>query len=124
MRQDEVDRVLFSETGIEPSPGFANGVIYAVRREASAPPPIPFPWKRALPALVAGALALIALTAAVVHSAGDKASAASAQPSFMSTRAVDVANMYGIGWIVLAVLVTQTSLALSIRLTTGSWLTL
>jgi hypothetical protein len=101
-------------------------VIYAVRREASAPPPIPFPWKRALPALVAGALALIALTAAVVHSAGDKASAASAQPSFMSTlaRAVDVANMYGIGWIVLAVLVTLTSLAFSIRLTTGSWRTL
>lgn len=126
MRQDEVDRVLSSETGIEPSPGFASRVMHAVRREASAPPPIPFPWKRALPALMAGALALIAMTVAMVQSAGDTASAASAQPGFMSTLAdaVDVANMYGIGWIVLAVLVTLTSLGLSIRLTTGSWRTL
>jgi hypothetical protein len=29
-----------------------------VQREASAPPPIPFPWKRALPGMVAGVLAV------------------------------------------------------------------
>ena len=31
----------------------------AVRREAAAPPPIPFPWKRALPGLVVAGLALV-----------------------------------------------------------------
>jgi hypothetical protein len=49
----ELDRFL-SETEILPSSGFAASVMEAVRREAAAPPAIPFPWKRALPGIIAG----------------------------------------------------------------------
>ncbi len=31
----------------------------AMQREAAAPPPIPFPWKRALPGVTAAGLALV-----------------------------------------------------------------
>jgi hypothetical protein len=49
----ELDRFL-SETEILPSSGFTASVMDAVRREAAAPPAIPFPWKRALPGIIAG----------------------------------------------------------------------
>ena len=48
---DDLDRIL-SETEILPSSGFAASVMAAVRREAEAPPPIPFPWKRFVPGFV------------------------------------------------------------------------
>jgi hypothetical protein len=51
-----LDAVLASEEEIVPSSGFLSAVMERVQEEASAPAPIPFPWKRALPgfALVAG----------------------------------------------------------------------
>ena len=39
------------EEDIVPSSGFTASVMDAITREATAPPPIPFPWKRALPGL-------------------------------------------------------------------------
>jgi hypothetical protein len=52
---------------ILPSSGFAESVMTAVAREASAPAPLAFPWKRALPGLLAsGAMAIVLLVAAVV----------------------------------------------------------
>ena len=54
--EDEMDRILSGEDEILPSSGFTVSVMDAVRREAAAPPPIPFPWKRALPGLVLGGL--------------------------------------------------------------------
>jgi hypothetical protein len=50
-----LDAMLASEEEIAPSSGFLSAVMERVQEEASAPPPIPFPWKRALPgfALVA-----------------------------------------------------------------------
>lgn len=59
MMNDDIDRVLSREDDILPSSGFTFSVMDAVRREAAAPPPIPFPWWRALPGLVAGAAALL-----------------------------------------------------------------
>ncbi|HTV16458.1 MAG TPA: hypothetical protein VME68_17190 [Acidobacteriaceae bacterium] len=60
---------------ILPSSGFSDAVMTAVRAEAAAPAPIPFPWKRAIPGMVgiaAGLTLLVALVAtlisAVVHS--------------------------------------------------------
>jgi hypothetical protein len=57
--EDEMNRILSSEDEILPSSGFAVSVMDAVRREAAAPPPIPFPWKRALPGLVVAGLAMV-----------------------------------------------------------------
>jgi hypothetical protein len=57
----DIDRMLSTEDSIVPSSGFAASVMEAVHREAEAPPPIPFPWKRALPGLVSCVGALITL---------------------------------------------------------------
>jgi hypothetical protein len=58
MKHDEIDHALSGEVRIAPSPEFVNRVMHAVRRDGSAPAPIPFPWKRAAPGFGAGALAL------------------------------------------------------------------
>jgi hypothetical protein len=51
MNDDDLDRILSRQEDIVPSSGFVSNVMDAVRREASAPPPIPFPWKWAIPGL-------------------------------------------------------------------------
>jgi hypothetical protein len=53
---ETIDRILAADQALVPSSGFLASVMDRVREEAAAPPPIPFPWKRALPgmALVAG----------------------------------------------------------------------
>jgi hypothetical protein len=58
-REDhDLDRILSRGEEIVPSSGFLDSVMDAVRAEASAPPPIPFPWKRALPGLIAAVVML------------------------------------------------------------------
>lgn len=57
-RMEKLDRILASEEEIAPSSGFAASVMERVREEAVAPQPIPFPWKRVLPALVIVAVGL------------------------------------------------------------------
>jgi hypothetical protein len=51
---------------ILPSSGFAASVMAAIAHESVAPAPIPFPWKRALPGMVAIAVALALLIATLV----------------------------------------------------------
>lgn len=63
---EDIDRILFREGEILPSSGFAASVMDVVRSEAAALPPIPFPWKRALPGMVVGVLALGLVLIAVV----------------------------------------------------------
>ena len=63
MKDPEIDRILSAQFSardeILPSSGFTASVMDAVRREASAPPPIPFPWKRALPGIVVATFVLV-----------------------------------------------------------------
>jgi hypothetical protein len=60
MTPEELDRILSEPDEIVPSSGFAANVMDAVQRESSAPPPIRFPWQRAVPGFsVAAALAII-----------------------------------------------------------------
>jgi hypothetical protein len=74
-RDGDLDRIL-SETEILPASGFTASVMEAVRREAAAPPPIPFPWKRALPGLVvAGAALGVVLVVCIVQLASGAAAA-------------------------------------------------
>jgi hypothetical protein len=56
-----LDAMLALEEEITPSSGFLSAVMERVQEEASAPPPIPFPWKRAVPGivLVAGVLWMV-----------------------------------------------------------------
>jgi hypothetical protein len=57
---DDLDRALSSEPEIRPSPAFLRSVMAEVEREAALPPPIPFPWLRAMPG-IAAAVAVVAL---------------------------------------------------------------
>ena len=69
MEDAEMDRILSTRDEILPSSGFAAAVMEAVRREAAAPPPIPFPWKRALPIAALAAIALVMTAAVIVFAA-------------------------------------------------------
>ena len=57
MTPEELGRALARDAeGVRASPRFAAAVMAAVRREAKAPPPIPFPWTRAAPGIAAAVL--------------------------------------------------------------------
>ena len=113
MRDEELDRFLSSEDGIVPSSGFASGVMEAVRREAATPPPIPFPWKHALPGLV--------MCVAILVLAGTRAGTPSLEHggalAAFATALLEMARRAHAGWVALALLLTASSVALSMRLT-------
>ncbi len=52
MKNEPIDEILGAEESLVPSSGFLASVMERVREEAATPPPIPFPWKRALPGFV------------------------------------------------------------------------
>ena len=91
MEHDDLDLLLSREEDLVPSSGFVAEVMDAVQREASTPPQIPFPWKRALAGLAGSILALVTLLQSAV--------AASAN------------------WIALALLLSLVSVTLAMRLT-------
>jgi hypothetical protein len=125
MESDEIDRILSRKNDDEilPSSGFTVSVMDAVRREAAAPPPIPFPWKRALPGLVAGGFALVlVLMAGVVTIL--RIGRASTAPHLSLSLPSALTPILGLqrnlgsaaGWTLLALLVTFVSVKLSMRL--------
>ncbi|MBV8518068.1 MAG: hypothetical protein JO197_11770 [Acidobacteria bacterium] len=65
-----IEDVLSAPRAIEPSPAFAKRVIIAVQREAALPP-LAFPWKRFVAAVVAFVLGMV-----LALVGGDAASAA------------------------------------------------
>ena len=107
MRDEEIDRVLGGEEDLLPSSGFHASVMEAVHREATAPAPIPFPWKRAWPAFAATAVALVGSTVLLVKSG------AAGPPLFESL--LPAAQSVGAPWIALAAAATAGSLLLSRR---------
>ena len=58
MRNDDLDRLLSSDPEIVPSSGFTLSVMDAVRSESSVPP-LQFPWKLALPGLIAAIVVVV-----------------------------------------------------------------
>ena len=112
MNPDELDRVLLREAEIIPSSGFARSVMAAVRSEAAVPPPIPFPWKRALPGLAACAVAIVWVS---------KESASSATvftPTLTQwtggiLSALGEANAIAAGWALVGLLLTVAGLKLT-----------
>lgn len=55
----DIDRILSGDPVIEPSANFATRVMGQVRQEATATPPIEFPWRRFLPGAIACAAILL-----------------------------------------------------------------
>jgi hypothetical protein len=108
LRDEEIGRVLGGEEDIPPSSGFHASVMEAVHREATTPPPIPFPWKRAWPALAAAALVLVGSPVLLVNSGA-------AAPRVFDGL-LPAAESVGALWIALAAAATAGSLLLSRRL--------
>ncbi len=52
MEQNRINAILATEEALIPSSGFLASVMESVREEAATPPPIPFPWKRAVPGIL------------------------------------------------------------------------
>ncbi len=124
MEYDEIDRVLCREHEIVPSSGFTASVMDAVRREAAAPAPIPFPWKRALPGLIVGGLALVLVlvTGVVAIARLGRASATAEIPMLSPSRLplfFQGTMASAASWTVLALLVTLVSVKLSMRWVSG-----
>jgi hypothetical protein len=117
--EDEMNRILSGEDEILPSSGFTVSVMDAVRREAAAPPPIPFPWKRALPGLAVGALVLVlvvrALIVAIAHAGKVTAPRSMFLPSGMPPLFHGGLEAAAI-WAALALLTAFVSVKLSLRL--------
>jgi len=117
---DEIDGILSRQDEILPSSGFAVSVMDAVRREAAAPPPIPFPWKRALPGLVVGGLVLALVLVAGVVALGQLGKTAVPQFSMASPSALQPPVHGGMEsaaiWTTMALLATLVSVKLSMRL--------
>lgn len=122
--EDEMNRILSRDEEILPSSGFTASVMEAVRSEAAVPPPIPFPWKRALPGMtVAGfvlASILIAWIAAISRLIG---ASASPQPSTSSPSIAPLLSHGNIeslvAWIVFGLLIAFLSTKLSMRFGSG-----
>ena len=118
MRYDEVDRILSEGQEIIPSSGFLGSVMDAVRSEAATPPPIPFPWKRALPGLAVAVLAigLMFVTGSALFTRGAAAQPLPvALPSALAS-ILEAAKTVRAGWIALTLLLSLASVKLSIRL--------
>jgi hypothetical protein len=121
---EEFDRMLSSEDEILPSSGFAVAVMDAVRREAAAPPPIPFPWKRALPGMIVAGLVLVlalaAFIAVIVYlPMTSTIPQVSTPPSSLGQLGLHGGIESATKWTVLALLLAFVSVKLSMSLASG-----
>src|SRR5215469_659557 len=111
---DNLDRILSTDQDVVPSSAFVGNVMAAVRREASTPAPIAFPWWRVAPGFVICAFALTAFVViAAIQIYGGAAVAGPVPRVFVNV--VETANRVGLGWIVLALVAAliPTRLALA-----------
>jgi hypothetical protein len=121
MSHDEIDRILSHEEELLPSSGFAASVMDAVFREAAVPPPIPFPWKRALPGLAVAGLTLVLVVLVFAAEAtrwGREATSAQVSVAWMSRLApiIMATTTPTVGWTLLALAFTLASVMFSLRL--------
>lgn len=114
MKQEELNRILSKDAKIVPSSGFVASVMDVVRREATAPP-IPFPWKRALPGLCVCGLALLLVVIIVITtSSGENSGGAPSSILELGFAAILVGwRAMGANWIVLGLTLAFVSVKLS-----------
>jgi len=110
MRDHELDQMLSREKDIMPSTRFTKSVMDAVRAEASAPPPLTFSWLRVLPLL---ATAVFTVAWIILQPARPVNGV-----SWMERLSALLAQVeaWGIGWVLLALLLTAACIELTWRL--------
>ncbi len=118
MDDEMLNRILASEEELIPSSGFAGSVMERIREEAAAPPPIPFPWKRAIPGIVlaAGVFGL----GAVELSRQAVLAARSASPMQIHLSGSILGPAESVGWVSLALGISLASWMASRWMTGGS----
>jgi hypothetical protein len=122
--EDAMNRILSRNDEIRPSSGFTASVMEAVRREAAAPPPIPFPWKRALPGVVVAALVLAWILIAWIAVLSRLIGASTPPKLSISSPSVAPLLFHGnmesaVGWSVLGLVIGLVSTILSLRFATS-----
>ncbi len=117
MERDRLDEILSTaEEDIVPSPGFITNVMAAVRYEAVAPPPIPFPWKRVVPGLAVGACTFAAFLVVTLAPLSRGPSQVVPGVSSMVATIVEAGKAIEVGWIVMALVLVVASMKFSMRL--------
>lgn len=112
MDREEMDRILAEEDELVPSSGFLTSVMERVETEAAAPPPIPFPWKRALPGFV---VAVAVLVWAAVEMARAVISAGGLAVPRVPVSLASTPTVQQAGWVALALLLAWAGWKLARR---------
>jgi len=114
---EDIDRMLADDEEVVPSTGYEALVMEAVLRELTTPPPLAFPWLRALPGFMA---LLLAFAVAVWHGIGALNDPSVGIVFDHQLRALlDFGTRAEIQWTVLAVLLTILSVVLPLNVMRG-----
>jgi hypothetical protein len=127
---DNLDRLLdehLSGTAeqLEPSSGFVLSVMESIQAQVAEPPPIPFPWGRALPVMLLVLCSLAGLVSLVLRAGGSGAATAPAHSqttlsvlhSFVASAQLITGSEATLCWIVVAGCLSVAAIAASFRLT-------
>lgn len=117
MNQEDLDGMFSRQENIVPSSDFVGSVMNAIECAASTPPPMPFPWKQALPGLAAWLIALVSFIY-LACARFDASSTRSALPRAAPMLAAIVEGFKAVdgGWIAVALLVSAAAVFLSMRM--------
>jgi hypothetical protein len=117
MREHELDQILSEEKDVAPTATFTKSVMEAVKLEASTPPPIAFPWVRALPGLATGVFASmwIVIEGVRLYEPQHRTAFIPAPWIERLTTLIARAESSGISWILLALVVTAVCVDLTWR---------
>ena len=111
--QDDLDRILSSEQDVVASSAFVRNVMAVVRREASNPASISFPWGRVAPALAICVVALIAFFV-IAGLDSDRGTMIAGPVPQVFVRIVEDANRIGLEWIAIALVASLVPMRLAL----------
>ncbi|MGD0547567.1 MAG: hypothetical protein ABR991_07025 [Terracidiphilus sp.] len=115
----EMDTILAGEEPLIPSSGFLVSVMNSVQQEAAAPDPLPFPWIRVLPGVLA-ITGIIGWSGFELIHLGPQTLGLTAQNSFTlapsQIPAALLAPVESVGWVALALGISLLSWLLARRL--------
>lgn len=114
MTPDDIDRILAGDEDVLPSSGFEISVMEAVVKEATAPPPLEFPWLRALPGFIALLMVLAVAIWIGIGALNDPSTGADLDEGLRALYAFGTRP--AIRWAVLTFVMTIVSAVLPLRL--------
>jgi hypothetical protein len=115
MTDDDIESMLAHDDDILPSSGFEVSVMEAVRQDAASPPPLAFPWGRALPCM----FSLLAALGVTIWTWAGRSNTADALFDGALRELPGIGTRPAIQWVTIAVVATIMSVFLSLRLMRG-----